>query len=65
MNEVFESIKHGVVLAGKGDVQPFLCTDSYTEVKVKGVVPVTLEEEVAIEMNIYGEIFSSKEFKPE
>ena len=51
MNEVLESIKHGVVLAGKGDVQPFLCTDSYTKVKVKGVVPVTLEE-VGIEMNI-------------
>ena len=64
MNEVFESIKHGVVLAGKGDVQPFLCTDSYTKVKVKGVVPVT-PEEVAIEMNIYGEIFSCKDFKPE
>ena len=63
MNEVFESIKHGVVWAGKGDVQPFLCTDSYTEVKVKGVVPGTPEEDVAIEMNIYGEIFSCKEFK--
>ena len=48
MNEVFDPIRNGINWPEKGDVQPFVCTDSYTEVKLKGVIPGTCKAETPV-----------------
>ena len=63
MHEVYNAIKLGVLWPGKGEVMPFLCTESYTEVKVKGVVPGTEPDEVASHFMFYGDVLSCMEFK--
>lgn len=60
--KVFEPIKHGVVWACKGDFEPFLWTDSYIVVKVKGVLLGTAKVEIASEISFYWEIIYCKEF---
>lgn len=61
--ECWDRIKEHVTWTGKGDVAPFLCTDSYTEVKLKGVSPGTEEGVISNILNFYGEVISCKEFR--
>lgn len=63
VEELWGRIKDGIAWTGKGDVQPFLCLDSYTEVKLKGLIPGTEEEVVATTMGYYGEVISCKEYR--
>lgn len=62
MQAVFDPISSGVMWNGKGEVYPFLCTETYTEVKVKGVLPGTDLGVVANILSEYGQILSIKEF---
>lgn len=61
--ECWDRIKDGVTWTGKGDVASFLCTDSYTEVKLKGVAPGTEEGVISNILGFYGEVISCKEFR--
>ena len=62
MRDVYDGIKEGVVWPGKGEVFPFLCTESYTEVKLKGLEPGTDVDTVKLLMEQYGNILSCKEY---
>lgn len=63
MQEVWDRIKDGVRWTGKGFVLPFLCGDTYTEVKVKGCCYGLSEQDLATIMGFYGEVISCKEFR--
>ena len=63
MNRIWTRISTGVQWTNKGEVYPFLCTESYTEVKVKGMIPGTDPLEVSTLMDEFGEVLSCKEFK--
>ena len=61
-HETWNLVKNGIIWQGKGEVYPFLCTETYTEVKVKNVQPGTDALEVGTYMSTWGEIISSKEY---
>ena len=63
MRDLYDSIKEGVVWPGKGEVFPFLCTESYTEVKLKGLEPGTDPIAVSLMMEEYGHVLSCKEYQ--
>ena len=63
MKEVWDRIKDGVRWTGKGFVLPFLCGDTYTEVKVKGCCYGLSEQDLVSIMDYYGEVISCKEFQ--
>ena len=63
MKEVWDRIKDGVRWTGKGFVLPFLCGDTYTEVKVKGCCYGLSEQDLVSIMEYYGEVISCKEFR--
>ena len=63
MKEVWDRIKDGVRWTGKGFVLPFLCGDTYTEVKVKGCCYGLSEQDLVSIMDYYGEVISCKEFR--
>jgi hypothetical protein len=62
MRDLYDSIKEGINWAGKGEVFPFLCTESYTEVKLKGLEPGTDPLAVSLMMEDYGNVLSCKEY---
>ena len=62
MNRIWTRIGTGVQWTNKGEVYPFLCTESYTEVKVKGMIPGTNPLEVSTLMTEFEEVLSCKEF---
>ena len=59
MRDLYDSIKEGIIWPGKGEVFPFLCTESYTEVKLKGLEPGTDPLAVSLMMEDYGHVLSS------
>ena len=63
MLDHFQPIQSGVNWRGKGDVYPFLCTETYTEVKVKGVLPGTATTDIQVMLGEYGDVLSVKEFR--
>jgi hypothetical protein len=62
MMDTYDPIKEGVFWPHKGEIFPFLCTDSYTEVKLKGLEPGSPPEAVASFMTEFGEVLSCKEY---
>lgn len=62
MRDVYDGIKEGVLWPGKGEVFPFLCTESYTEVKLKGLEPGSDPIAVSLMMEEYGNVLSCKEY---
>lgn len=63
MRDVYDEIKEGVFWPNKGEIFPFLCTEAYTEVKLKGLEPGTDLETVSLIMSDYGEVLSCREYK--
>jgi hypothetical protein len=63
MNGIWTNISSGVQWTNKGEVYPFLCTESYTEVKVKGMIPGTDPLVVSALLYEFGEVLTCKEFK--
>ena len=63
MNRIWTRIGTGVQWTNRGEVYSFLCTESYTEVKVKGMIPGTDPLEVSTLLTEFGEVLSCKEFK--
>ena len=62
MRDIYDGIKEGVMWPGKGEVFPFLCTESYTEVKLKGLEPGYDTIAVSLMMEDYGTVLSCKEY---
>ena len=62
MRDIYDGIKEGVMWPGKGEVFPFLCTESYTEVKLKGLEPGSDPIAVSLMMEDYGNVLSCKEY---
>lgn len=63
MRDVYDEIKEGVFWPNKGEIFPFLCTEAYTEVKLKGLEPGTDLDTVSLTMSDYGEVLSCREYK--
>ena len=63
MRDVYDEIKEGIFWPNKGEIFPFLCTEAYTEVKLKGLEPGTDLNTVSLFMSDYGEVLSCREFR--
>ncbi len=63
MRDVYDEIKEGILWPNKGEIFPFLCTEAYTEVKLKGLEPGTDLVTVSSIMSDYGEVLSCREYR--